>query len=99
MALNDDRTGVIYRERGARRLHFDQVLDPSVHHFHQVPDPPLIRGPFSDFFIQMENFFACHQVHAKAALNDGRRYYRKWCDDRGRGLGENQACEACFAIT
>jgi hypothetical protein len=38
MTLNDDRTRVIYREREARKLYFDQVLDFSIHHFHQVLD-------------------------------------------------------------
>jgi hypothetical protein len=38
MTLNDDRMRMIYRERETRRLHFDQILDLSIHHFHQVSD-------------------------------------------------------------
>jgi hypothetical protein len=60
---------------------------------------PPIRGPFSDFFIQMENFSCMNQVHTKMTLNADRRYYREWCDDRDRELDENQVCKACFAIT
>jgi hypothetical protein len=39
----------------------------------------------------MENFLACHQVHAKATLINDRKYYRKWCDDRDWELDENQS--------
>jgi hypothetical protein len=38
ITLNDDRTRMIYRERETRKLHFDQVLDLSIYHFHQVLD-------------------------------------------------------------
>jgi hypothetical protein len=36
-----------------------------------------IRKSFSDFFIQMKNFFACHQMHAKTTLINDCKYYRK----------------------
>jgi hypothetical protein len=75
--LSNNRTRVIYREKEARRLHFDQVLNFSIHHFDQVFDFFLIKESFSDFFIQMKIFFACHQMHAKATFINNRRYYRK----------------------
>jgi hypothetical protein len=56
MTLNDDRTKVIYRERETRRLHFDQVFDFSIHHFHQVLDffhQKIVFG----FFHTNEKFF------------------------------------------
>jgi hypothetical protein len=49
----------------------------------------FIRRSFSNLFIQMKNFFACHQMYAKATLISNRRYYRKWCDDRDWELDEN----------
>ncbi len=51
----------------------------------------LIERSFSNFFIQMKNFFACHQMYAKATLINDRRYYKKWCDDRGWELDKNQS--------
>jgi hypothetical protein len=139
--------------REKKRLHFDQVLDFSIHHFDQVTDffdqktvfgffhtdekfscmssnayesdtewwsyennlsrersaqtsswsssrfrnlsfwlslwSFLIKESFSNFFIQMENFFACHQMHAKAILITDRKYYRKWCDDRSESEEKN----------
>jgi hypothetical protein len=47
---------VIYRKKRTRRLHFDQVLDFSIHHFHQVFDF-LDQKIIFEFFHTDENIF------------------------------------------
>jgi hypothetical protein len=94
-APNDGRMRVIYRGRGARRLHFDQVLNPPDSpfiHFHQVPDP-------SD---QVTVFGISH--------TDGKFFFHASRCMRNRhstmivGLiesdvrNENEVCKACFEI-
>jgi hypothetical protein len=75
MAPNAGRMGVVYRGRGARRLHFDQVPDPDSS-FSPSLRPPRSGDRFRNFSYRWKIFLACHQVHTKAAPNGGRRYYR-----------------------
>jgi hypothetical protein len=68
-------------------------------HFHQVHHSLFQVTVFGISHTDGKIFLACQQTHAKSAPNGGRRYYRKWYDGReGRGLDENEAREACFAI-
>jgi hypothetical protein len=57
-----------------------------------------IKESFSDFFIQMKKFLCMSSNSYKSDINDDRKYYKEWYDDRDRELDENQVCKACFAI-
>jgi hypothetical protein len=67
MTVNDDRTKVIYREREARRLHYDQVLDFSIHHFHQVLDLPDQKIVFG--FFHTDGKFSLHVIRCMRNLH------------------------------
>jgi hypothetical protein len=96
--LNDDRTKVIYRERETRKLHFDQVLDFSIHHFYQVLDFSHQEIVF-EFFHTDEKFFS-HVI----------KFIRKRHSTMIVDIIENdvmieienlmkiKVCKACFAI-
>jgi hypothetical protein len=57
-----------------------------------------IKRSFSDFFIQMKNFLACHHIHAKATFINNREYYRKWCDDENESEKKNDVILIKFSI-
>jgi hypothetical protein len=54
-----------------------------IHSFSSSPPLECPGDDFWNFAYKWKFFFPCHQVHAKWALNGGRRSYRGWSDDRG----------------
>jgi hypothetical protein len=83
-------------------IDFHQVLDPRFTILTKSPiswstiltkspTPPSSGDRFRIFSYRWKIFLACHQMNAKSTLDDDRRYYREWCDDRDRELDENQS--------